>query len=132
MLGDGDLKETQAVVKLSSSDTNAETEALSVSSHIVKEDFAVKSDEEEEANYTAVLGPPIELVPGPLLQRGFLPPVIGDDDGAEADAHFALSGARRSTNPPPPRALLPRLEGSSLHHAQQIYQHLYPEDTEPL
>jgi hypothetical protein len=91
MLGDGDLKETQAVVKLSSSDTNAETEALSVSSHIVKEDFAVKSDEEEEAIYTAVLGPSIGLLSGlpPLPQQDFLPPII-DDDGAEADAHFVL------------------------------------------
>jgi hypothetical protein len=92
MFGTVNSKETQAVVKSSSSDTNAETEAPSVSAHIVKEDFAVKSDEEEEAIYTAVLGPPIGLVPGPLPlpQQGFLPQVIGDDDGAEADAHFVL------------------------------------------
>jgi hypothetical protein len=91
MLGDGDLKVTQAVVKSSSSDTNVETEAPSVSAHIVKEAFAVKSDEEEEAIDTAVLGPPIWLLYGlpPLPQQDFLPP-SGDDDRAEADAHFVL------------------------------------------
>jgi hypothetical protein len=85
-------------VKSSSSDTNAETEAPSVSADIVKEGFAVKRDEEEEANYTAVLGPPIELVPGPLLQRGFLPLVIGDDDGAVVESWSEL---RQILHPPP-------------------------------
>jgi hypothetical protein len=58
--------------------------------HIVEEAFTMKSDEEEA---TAVLGPPMGLLPElpPLLQQGFLPPIIDDDDdGAEVDVDFVL------------------------------------------